>query len=128
MVNSTASNRDSDLCLILCVHDVRWTTDCSGRKYFSDVIVGGACWNWAASSASSSSVRKGLIVWGLMARERVREKPDQSWAGCEGRVTGGSRWSGGERETERERERETERERERERERGEVKVCVRCHT
>ena len=59
-----------------------WTTDSSGMKYFiSDVIVGGACRDWAAASSSSSSVRKGLMVWGLMARERVREKLDKRWAG-----------------------------------------------
>ena len=65
-------------CLLLCQCVLFCTTDCSGMKYFvSEVRVGGACWFDVASS-SSSSVRKGLMFCGFMARERVRENPDQT--------------------------------------------------
>ena len=51
----------------------------------------GAGLDATASFLCSSSVRKGLMFCGLMARERVRENPVHISAGFEGGSTGGNR-------------------------------------
>ena len=49
----------------------------------------------SASSLRSSSVRKGLMFCGFIARESVRENPVHRSGGWEGDRTGGSRCTGG---------------------------------
>lgn len=48
-----------------------------------------------ASFRCSSSVRKGLMFCGFMARDRVRENLVHTSAGCEGASTRGSRCTEG---------------------------------
>lgn len=64
-------------------------------KYFVMEVRVGVGLDTTASSLRSSSVMKGLMFCGFMARDRVRENLDHTSAGCEGGSTGGSRCTEG---------------------------------